>query len=319
MKKEINFLESYFLQLASITEKSAFSCFPFIGKGDSYGADEQAVKAMREAFQSLPIDFRIVIGEGERDKAPRLYTGEKLGDDKSSLKIDVAVDPLEGTSICANGGEGALSVMAIAKRDHLFMAPDIYMKKIACGSQAKNVIDLELSATENIQKVAQALGKSPENIKVGVLNRSRHQELISEIRKTGSSVYLVEDGDVALALNTVLNQASLDLLMGVGGAPEGVLAAVGLKCLGGGFQGQLVFQTKEEEERALKAGVKDLHKVLNQDEVVQGECAFFATGVTSGSLLKGFEKTSTGFITHSLILAKNSQIELKNQHFFEKK
>ena len=308
----MSFLEDHILRLVGVTEASALACVPLIGKGDGEGADRLAVDAMRAAFQSLPLSVRIVIGEGERDKAPRLYTGEKLGDFKSSLKVDVAVDPLEGTSLCARGEGGALSVMALAPRGSLFMAPDIYMKKIACGPKAAKAIDLKSGTRENILSVASALGKKPEEMTVGVLNRSRHEKMIAEIRETGASIYLVGDGDVALALNTVLS--SLDLLMGTGGAPEGVLAAVALKCLGGGFQGQLVFKDSEEEQRATNVGVKDLHKIWTRDELVQEEGIFCATGVTTGSLVKGIQKKGAGgFITHTLIFTSHSKRTLINQ------
>ena len=307
----MSFLEDHILRLVGVTEASALACVPLIGKGDGEGADRLAVDAMRAAFQSLPLSIRVVIGEGERDKAPRLYTGEKLGDFKSSLKVDVAVDPLEGTSLCARGEGGALSVMALAPRGSLFMAPDIYMKKIACGPKAAKAIDLKSGTRENILSVASALGKKPEEMTVGVLNRSRHEKMIAEIRETGASIYLVGDGDVALALNTVLS--SLDLLMGTGGAPEGVLAAVALKCLGGGFQGQLMFKNSEEEQRATNVGVKDLHKIWTRDELVQEEGIFCATGVTTGSLVKGIQKKGAGFITHTLILTSHSKRTLINQ------
>ena len=300
------------MQIVEVTEKAALNCFHLIGKGDGQEADRLAVEAMRGAFQQLPMDIQVVIGEGERDQAPRLYTGERLGDEQSRIKIDTAVDPLEGTSICAKGEPGALSVMALAPRGALFKAPDIYMRKIACGPKAEKIIDLQSSPRKNIQAVAEALEKRPEEIKVGVLNRPRHDDLIAEIRQTGASIHLVDDGDVTLALNTVFS--SLDLLMGTGGSPEGVLSAVALRCLGGGFQGQLVFGNEEEKQRALKAGVKDLHKVWKRDELVREDSLFCATGVTSGPLLKGIEKSKTGFITHSLILTPRFKKELTNQH-----
>ncbi|MCY4512560.1 MAG: class II fructose-bisphosphatase [Bdellovibrionales bacterium] len=309
----MGFLEDHILRLAGVTEASALACFPLIGKGDGEGADRLAVDAMRAAFQCLPLSIRVVIGEGERDKAPRLYTGEKLGDFKSSLKVDVAVDPLEGTALCARGEGGALSVMALAPRGSLFMAPDIYMKKIACGPKAAKAIDLKASTRDNILAVASALGKKPEFMSVGVLDRPRHEKMISEIRETGASVYLVEDGDVALALNTVLS--SLDLLMGTGGAPEGVLAAVALKCLGGGFQGQLVFKNDEEEQRAGNVGVKDLHKIWTRDELVKEEGIFCATGVTTGSLVKGIQEEGADLITHTFILTSHSKRTLIHQRF----
>ena len=307
---KMEFPDDYLLNFTGVAEACARACFPLIGRGDGMKADRAAVDAMRSAFQELSADIRIVIGEGERDKAPRLYTGEKLGDSRSPLKLDAAVDPLEGTSLCARGEPGTLSVLAVAPRGSLFMAPDIYMKKIACNPKARKAVDLRASARENISAVADALEKKPEELKVGVLNRPRHEGLIAEIRETGASIHLVEDGDVALALNTVFS--SLDLLMGTGGAPEGVLAAVGLKCLGGGFQGQLVFKNEEEQQRALNVGVKDLHKVWDRDELVREEALFCATGVTTGPLLKGVENSKAGFVTHSLILTSRSTKKLTN-------
>lgn len=306
--------KDHFLSLVNVTEVSALACYPFIGKGDGREADEAAVSAMRAAFNSLKMDIRIVIGEGERDKAPRLYRGEELGDLQSSLKIDAAVDPLEGTTLCAHGKPGALSVMALGKRGDIFMAPDIYMKKIACGPKGKGHIHLEAKVSENLKNLSKALDKPLSDLTVGVLNRKRHEELISEIRKTKARVFLVEDGDVALALNTAFDNSPLDLLMGIGGAPEGVLAASALQCLKGDFQGQLVYKDKTEEERALKAGVKDLHKVWAGHELVKGETLFCATGVTSGSLAKGIEKHSKSFETHSLILTNKNQWKFINQH-----
>ena len=309
------FLEKHILSLAQVTERAALACYPFIGKGDSEGADREAVSAMRTFFNKLPMDIQIVIGEGERDQAPRLYTGEKLGDEKSSLKVDVAVDPLEGTALCAEARGGALSVMAVAPRGQLFKAPDIYMNKIACGPKAVKHINLKAEPEENIKLTAKALGKSVESLTVGVLNRSRHEELIQKIRGTGACIKLVGDGDVALALETAFTSSSLDLLMGVGGAPEGVLAASALKCLGGGFQGQLVYNKEEERQRAKKAGLRDLDKIWERDELVSGDVVFFATGVTSGSLLEGVKKEDEAYISRTLILSQEGMKELKNISF----
>ena len=306
-------LKDHFLALVNVTEVSALACYSFIGKGEAKGADRAAVSAMRSAFNSLPMDIRIVIGEGERDKAPRLYRGEKLGDKQSPLQIDVAVDPLEGTTLCAHGKPGSLSVMALGNRGDIFMAPDIYMKKIACGPKGKGHIHLEATVSDNLKSLSKALDKPLNSLTVGVLNRQRHESLIEEIRKTKARIQLVEDGDVALALNTAFTHSPLDLLIGTGGAPEGVLAAAGLKCLGGDFQGQLVFKDKKEEERALEAGVKDLHKVWPCHELVKGEALFCATGVTSGDLLPGI-RANTSFVTHSLILSSKNQWKLVNYH-----
>ncbi|MDE0092122.1 MAG: fructose-bisphosphatase class II, partial [Oligoflexia bacterium] len=205
------------LSFVDITETAAISCYPLIGLGDSKGADQQAVSAMRTAFNKRSVDIQIVIGEGERDQAPRLYTGELLGDQKSPVKLDIAVDPLEGTTLCAEARPGALSVMAVAQRGELFKAPDIYMKKIACGPEAKEFIDLKAPVEDNIACVAKALGKKTNEITVGVLNRPRHQDLIQNIRKAKARVKLVGDGDIALSLETALGSSSLDLLMGIGG------------------------------------------------------------------------------------------------------
>ncbi len=311
-------LEDHILPFAQITEKAALACYPLIGKGNSMGADQLAVSAMREAFNKLPMDIQIVIGEGERDQAPRLYTGEKLGDENSALKVDVAVDPLEGTTICAEARPGSLSVMAVSLRGQLFKAPDIYMKKIASGPEAGNVIDLKASPKQNIELTAKTLGKSPEDITVGVLNRQCHKELIEQIRALGARIQLVGDGDVALALETAFKSSSIDLLMGVGGAPEGVLAASALKCLGAGFQGQLLYKNEEERERAKKAGLKDLDKVWIRDELASAEVLFFATGVTSGSLLKGVQKNNSSYCTETLVLSSSRQTKIQNIHFRNK-
>ena len=297
-----------------MTEQAALACYPLIGKGDAKGADQLAVLAMREAFNKLPLDIQIVIGEGERDKAPRLYTGEQLGDTQSPLKIDVAVDPLEGTNLCATAGPGALAVMAIAKRGELFKSPDIYMDKIACT--AKACCDLKNSPQQNIYSVAKALNKKPEEITVGLLNRPRHKKLIEQIRETKARIRLVEDGDLTLAIESTLNNSPIDLLLGIGGAPEGVLAAAALKCLGGDFKGQLIYNKDEERDRAKQAGLKDLDKVWARDELVSGEVIFFATGVTSGHLLKGVKKTASFYQTESLILSLGGKKTLKNQHPF---
>ena len=260
------------------------------------------------------MDVQIVIGEGERDKAPRLYTGEQLGDKKSEIKIDVAVDPLEGTTICAEGRDGSLSVMAISLRGGLLKAPDIYMKKLACGAKAKGAIDLKKSATDNVLAVAQALHKKPEDLVVGVLKRERHQDLIETLRKAKVSLRLVGDGDVALALETSFENATLDLLMGIGGAPEGVLAAAALKCLGGDFQGQFLYKDEEEKQRAEKCGLRDLHKIWTRDELVSGDVLFCATGVTKGSILDGIVQKKGFWSSHSLLLSDNLKREIKNSH-----
>ena len=310
-------LENHILSLAQVTEQTALACYPMIGRGDPMGADQAAVSAMREAFNKLPMDIHVVIGEGERDQAPRLYTGEKLGDENSPLKVDVAVDPLEGTTICAEARSGSLSVMAVSLRGGLFKAPDIYMNKIACGPKAREYINLNAEPEQNIALTAKALGKRPEEITVGVLNRSRHEKLIQQIRESQARVQLLGDGDVSLALETALDSSPIDLLMGTGGAPEGVLAASALKCLGGEFQGQLLYKNEDERQRAKQVGVPDLDKVWSRDELVSGEVLFFATGVTSGSLLDGVKKEVNSYVTQTLILSSKGKKELKT-YFFNK-
>ena len=279
------FTDRFSLKFLRATEDAAMACRPFVGRGDPMGADQAAVDAMRAALQALRMDIRIVIGEGERDKAPRLYTGERLGSSDSPLKLDAAVDPLEGTAICAEGRPGSWSAMALAPRGGLFQAPDIYMSKIACGPEAKNAIDLKAPPAANIQAAARALGKKPEEVTVGVLKRPRHQKLIAAIRKAGARIRLAGDGDVALALETALPDSSLDLLMGTGGSPEGVLAAAALKCLGGGFQGQLVFNNKEEERRARAAGIRGpAGRLRSLEDLAPGPVFFCATAVTDVAL-----------------------------------
>ena len=300
-------MDSLIQSFVKVTEKAALACYPSIGKKNPKKSDQLAVSAMREAFNSLPADILIVIGEGERDQAPRLYTGEQLGDPQSSSKWDIAVDPLEGTNLCAKALPGAIAVMSAGPRNTLFKAPDIYMKKIASGPQAKEVIDLQAPVKENLQKTAQALGKKTEELKIGVLDRSRHQKLIQDIRAEKAKVHLVDDGDIALSLQVI--HGELDLLMGTGGAPEGVLSAVASQCLGGGFQGQLVYQNPEERERASLVGVQDLDKVWNQNELVKAPSYFIATGITTGPLLEGIKKEKDFYSLQTLVLGPNKKIE----------
>jgi fructose-1,6-bisphosphatase II len=259
-----------------------------MGRGDEKAADAAAVDAMRKAFDSVRIDGTVVIGEGERDEAPMLYIGEKVGLRKEdSPGIDIALDPLEGTTICANGGVGAISVIAAAERGNFLHAPDTYMDKIACGPGARGSIDLDLTATENIHRVAERLNKPVGDLSVVILDRPRHTDLIAEVRKTGARIQLIGDGDVSAAVATGWDEAGIDLLIGIGGAPEGVIAAAAMRCLGGDFQGRLKFRNESEKERALKMGIKDLNKTYTMDELARGSVMFIATGITDGPLLKG--------------------------------
>lgn len=276
------------LEFVRITEAAALASAKWIGSGQEKAADQAAVDAMRKAFDSVRIDGTVVIGEGERDEAPMLYIGEKVGQKKDdSPAIDIALDPLEGTTICATGGVGAISVMAMAERGGFLHAPDTYMDKIAVGPDAKGVIDIDKSATENLNRVAEALKKPVNEVTVVILNRPRHEGLIAEVRKAGARIHLIGDGDVSAAVAAAWPDSGIDMLFGIGGAPEGVISAAAMRCLGGDFQGRLKFRNEEEKERALRMGVKDLNKKYTLNELASGHVMFCATGVTDGPLLKG--------------------------------
>jgi fructose-1,6-bisphosphatase class II len=305
------------LELVRITEAAALACSRFMGRGDEKSADKAAVDAMRKAFDSLNIDGTVVIGEGERDEAPMLYIGEKVGQKlPGSPAIDIALDPLEGTTICATGGVGSISVIAVAEKGRFLHAPDTYMAKIACGPAAKGEIDIDSSPTENIQRVARALGKPVEDVTVVILDRPRHKDLISEVRQLGARIHLIGDGDVSAAIATAWPESGIDLLIGIGGAPEGVIAAAALQCLGGDFQGRLQFRHDDERARAKKMGIEDLSKKYKIDELASGSVMFCATGVTDGPLLKGV-KTLPGrqAKTQSLVMRSLSgTIRLIDSH-----
>ncbi|MEQ1877230.1 MAG: class II fructose-bisphosphatase, partial [Bdellovibrionia bacterium] len=276
------------LEFVRITEAAAVASARLMGRGDSKGADQAAVDAMRRAFDSVQIDGTVVIGEGERDEAPMLYIGEKVGqkgDDNPG--IDIALDPLEGTDICARGGVGALSVIAVASKGGFLHAPDTYMDKIAVGPQARGSIDIRESAETNVKNVAKALGKEVAELTVVILDRPRHEKLIAQVRAMGARIRLIGDGDVSAALATALPDSGIDLLMGVGGAPEGVISAAALKCMEGDFQGRLVFRNDDEKGRAKKMGITDYDKVYKLEELAKSDVMFCATGVTDGPLLTG--------------------------------
>jgi len=292
------------LEFVRITEAAALASARWMGLGDEKAADQAAVDAMRKAFDTVRIDGTVVIGEGERDEAPMLYIGEKVGyRTEDSPKIDIALDPLEGTTICAKGGVGSISVIAVAEHGNFLHAPDTYMDKIACGPQARGQIDIDLSPEENIRRVAKALGKSIEDVVVVILDRPRHADLIQQVRKTKARIQLIGDGDVSAAVAAAWPGSGIDLLMGIGGAPEGVISAAAMQCLGGDFQGRLKFRSADEEARAVKMGIKDLKKKYTLDELARGSVMFCATGVTDGPLLKGV-KTLAGrkATTHSLVM-----------------
>lgn len=276
------------LNLARATEAAALSAGSFLGQGKKNEADGAAVDAMRRLFDTVDINGEVVIGEGEIDEAPMLYIGEKVGTKKPHAdEIDIAVDPLDGTTSIANGMNNAISVLAAAPKGCLLNAPDIYMDKIACGPGAKGCIDLTDSVENNINRVAKALGKKVEDITVSVLKRERHDKLVEEIRATGARIKMVTDGDILTAIETCFESSGVDMVMGIGGAPEGVIAAAALKCLDGDFQGRLL-PTDEHQMKRCKELHSDLNKIYKIDDLVKGDDVIFsATGVSFGELLEG--------------------------------
>jgi fructose-1,6-bisphosphatase II len=276
------------LEYVRVTEAAAIACSRLVGKGDKMAADDRAVEAMRRAFDRVPARGTVVIGEGEMDEAPMLYIGEKVGPDLASLpEVDIAVDPLEGTNLCAKAMPGAITVLAVASRGDLLEAPDIYMDKIASGPAGRGVIDIDASAGENVRRLAEASGKRVHDLNVVVLDRPRHETLIAELRECGCTVHLITDGDVTPAVAAALPDAGVDLYIGVGGAPEGVLAAAALRCLGGEFQARLIPEDDEDYERCVQMGLEDPNAKLGLMDMVRGECLFAATGVTRGPLVPG--------------------------------
>ncbi len=296
------------LEMVRVTEAAAIAASKLIGRGDEKAADAAAVEAMRTAFNNLYMDGTVVIGEGERDEAPMLYIGEKVGNAPGKgPKIDIALDPLEGTTITAKAGPNALAVLAIAEEGNLLNAPDVYMEKIAVGpGYDEGVIDLNKSVSDNVKSVAKAKGVEPSDIIVCVLDRPRHEAIIDELRSLGCGVMLIPDGDVAGVIAVTNPDTTIDLYMGTGGAPEGVLAAAALRCVGGQFQGRLVFRNEDERARARKWGVEDLDKIYKLEELAKGDVIFAATGVTDGSLLEGVKRLRGGTMTTESVVMRAS-------------
>jgi fructose-1,6-bisphosphatase II len=308
------------LELVRVTEAAALACGRWVGKGDKNAADEAATSAMRRTLDSIKICGTVVIGEGEMDEAPMLYIGEKVGDENGSA-VDIAVDPLEGTNICAKGLNGAITTIAMAPQGGFLHAPDMYMEKIAVGPAAKGAIDINASPTENLKRVAEAKSCYIEDLTVVILDRPRHDKTINEIRKAGARIHLISDGDVAPAIAAAVEGSGVDMLMGIGGAPEGVLAAAALKCMGGDMQGRLVFMSQEEKDRARTMGVESFDKVYATDEMARGDVFFAATGVTKGDLLNGVRYFSGGAETHSIVMRSRSRTVrfIKALHYFDYK
>lgn len=293
------------LEFVRVTEAAALAAGRWLGRGDKERADQAAVDAMRGVLDSVQVSGTVVIGEGEMDEAPMLYIGEKVG--AGGPLVDVAVDPLEGTNLVANGLSGAIAVLAVAERGHLLHAPDMYMDKIAVGPKAAGVIDIDAPVKENIKAVAKALDRGVEDVTVVMLNRERHAKIIREVREIGARIRLISDGDVAAAIATALPDSGIDMMLGIGGAPEGVLAAAALKCLGGEMQGRLVPMNEAEEKRALAMGLKDIRQVLRLNDLVSSDDVIFAaTGISDGEMLKGVRYFGKGARTHSVVMRGKS-------------
>jgi fructose-1,6-bisphosphatase II len=294
------------LDLVRVTEAAAMAASRFMGRGDKNGADGAAVEAMRVVLQTVPMDGIVVIGEGEKDEAPMLFNGERVGDG-SAPACDIAVDPIDGTTLTAKGRPGALSVIAVSERGTLFDPGScVYMEKIAVGPRAAGAIDVRESPTKNLEAVAKRLNQPVQNLTAVILDRDRHEDLIGEVRQAGARVRLITDGDVAGAIQTSWPNSGADILFGIGGTPEGVIAAAALKCLGGELQGKLWPRTDDERTAALDAGY-DLDQVLTTDDLVKGDnCFFSATGITDGDLLQGVRFTEYGCSTQSLVMRSRS-------------
>ena len=296
------------LEMVRVTEAAAIAASKLIGRGDEKAADHAAVEAMRAALNELPMDGTVVIGEGERDEAPMLFIGEKVGSAQGTgPKIDIALDPLEGTTITAKAGSNALAVLAIAEQGCLLNAPDVYMQKLAIGpGYGPGTIDLNKSVTENVRSVAAAKGVETSEIIVCVLDRPRHDALIAELRGLGCGVRLIPDGDVAGVIETTNPDTGVDIYMGSGGAPEGVLAAAALRCAGGQIQGRVLFRNDDEIGRARRWGIEDLDRIYTLEDMAKGDCIFAATGVTDGSLLDGVHRGKHGITTESIVMRASS-------------
>ncbi|QQP92460.1 class II fructose-bisphosphatase [Skermanella sp. TT6] len=302
------------LEVVRVTEAAALSASLLIGRGDEKLADQAAVDAMRQALNSLAIDGTVVIGEGERDEAPMLYIGEKVG--TGGPKVDIALDPLEGTTITATGGPNALAVVAMAEEGGFLNAPDVYMDKIAVGGNLpENVVDLDETVANNLKNLAKAKGAEVSELLVCILDRPRHSELIAKVREAGARIMLISDGDVSGVIATSQPESGVDMYMGSGGAPEGVLAAAALRCIGGQFQGRLLFRNDDEKARAARWGVTDLTRKYELNDLASGNVMFAATGVTTGTMLRGVRRFAGGAVTHSIVMrSKSGTVRIVEAH-----
>ena len=308
------------LEFVRVTEMASIASARWMGKGDEKAADQAAVDAMRKMLDTVECQATVVIGEGERDEAPMLFIGEKVGTGNGP-ELEIALDPLEGTTICAVGGHNSISVMAIGQKGNLLNAPDIYMNKIAVGPDGVGAIDIRDSATNNLKRLAQRKSCSVSDLTAVILDRPRHKDLIQEVRDTGARIYLIGDGDVSAAIATALPDSGIDMLLGVGGAPEGVIAAAAMRCVKGDFQGVLVPRNNDDIERCKKMGISNIDKVFSMNELASGDVMFVATGVTDGSLLKGVQFKSWGATTHSIVMRSKSGTirHISAEHHFDRK
>ncbi len=305
------------LEAVRVTEAAAIRCARLAGRGDERAADQAAVEAMREAFNKLPIDGTVVIGEGERDEAPMLFIGERVG--AGGVKVDIAIDPLEGTTLSAKAMPNALSVLAMAEAGTLLNAPDTYMDKIAIGGgYAQGTIDLDAAPEDNIRRLAKAKGVAPDEIRACILDRPRHEKIIERVRHAGAAVQLIPDGDIAGVIATSdPAMTGIDIYIGQGGAPEGVLAAAALRCVGGQMQARLVFRNDDEKSRAAKLGIKDFKRKYSLHDLAGGDVVFAATGVTDGTMLEGVRFTGQFISTHSVVMRSHTRTVrwIKTRHW----
>ena len=309
------------LEVVRVTEWAALAASRLMGRGDERAADQAAVDAMRSALNGLRIEGTVVIGEGERDEAPMLFIGEKVGTGEGPT-VDIALDPLEGTTITAKGGANALAVIAMAEQGGFLNAPDVYMDKIAVGGGLpEGVVDLDAGPKENLKRLAKAKGSGIEDLVACILDRPRHAELIASVREAGARIMLISDGDVSGVIATTLKESGVDIYMGIGGAPEGVLAAAALRCIGGQMQGRLVFRNDDEKGRARRLGINDLSRKYALTDMAKGDVMFAATGVTDGSLLRGVRRWKGGGRTHSIVMrSKTGTVRfIEAVHNFDRK
>ena len=301
---------SWLHSIQNVTELTAIACYDWIGKGDNVSADKVAVDVMRQELNKLPMNGKVAIGEGERDKAPMLYIGEELG--KGGESIDIAVDPLEGTTICARADYGSMAVIAISSENSFLYAPDLYMQKIAVSSKyPKNIVDINLSAKENILNLAKYKKCDPSEIIIMILDRERHKSIIEEIRTVGAKIRLIGDGDISAVIAAAIPDSDVDIYIGTGGAPEGVLAASALRCVGGRMQGRLVFKNNQQMLRAKAMGITDTNKIYEIEDLVKKDVIFAATGVTDGLLVNGVQKYYDKFTTETLLLSSAQKMSYK--------